>query len=592
MAMYIGIIGVLVLVYISTFAYRLLHNINAARSIGLPFLIYPVNQNNIIWLLTSVPLRPWLRRILPTRIYNRLTLVIYGWEFYEKRRPFDEYAAPQGDDRSFFLATCGTLELWTADPVVASEVLQRTGDFNIPPITGLLFAQFGHNVFTTNGARWAKQRKVVASVINERISKTVFDATVCQTTDMLDELLLAASEKKKSFVESNELFDMIRRITIHVLSEAGMGAKAPWRSRDNEKPDPGFDTTYIEASKVVMSAITGPIVIPISILLNWPSWLPGHQNLKQLGISKREFSRHTKSLLDKERQRTFKDKTALRRSNIMSQLLQASAEQGNTDNNLSEEELNGNLFLFTAAGFETTANIISHAIILLVRYPKWQEWLFEEVDNLMPTDVREDPEYTSVVPRVTRIMAVMFETLRLYSPIIRMLRTNDAPQELKMSKGVIHLPANSAVTINIIALHLDPEVWPNINRCSDPSWVGDDDQVLPDESTFRPSRWINPDTAPRRLYQPPKGYFLPWSHGPRVCPGQKMAQVEFVAVILKLLQNYRIDAVPLAGEKREDVKRRLDKVMGGCIPKMTLVMEGIYDAGKTGGVPVRLTRRK
>ncbi|KAJ5617380.1 Cytochrome P450 [Penicillium hordei] len=275
----------------------------------------------------------------------------------------------------------------------------------------------------------------------------------------------------------------------------------------------------------------------------------------------------------------------------MSQLLQASAEQGNTDDSLSEE-LNGNLFLFTAAGFETTANIISYAIILLVRYPKWQEWLFEEVDNLMPTDVREDIEYTSVLPRVTRIMAVIFETLRLYSPIIRMLRTNDAPQELKTSKGVIYLPANSDVTINIIALHLDPEVWPNINRCSDPSWVADDDQVPSDESAFRPSRWVNPDTTPRRLYQPLKGYFLPSSYGPRVCPGRKMAQVEFVAVILKLLQYHRIDAVPLAGEQRKDVERRLDKVMSSCIPKMTLVMEGIYDAGKTGGVPVRLTRRK
>ncbi|KGO39614.1 Cytochrome P450 [Penicillium expansum] len=591
MPVYIGIIGTLVLVYFSAFAYRLLNNINAARSIGLPFLIYPVNQNNIIWLLTSVPLRPWLRRTLPTRIYNRLTLVIYGWEFHEKRRPFDEYAAPQGDDRSFFLATCGTLELWTADPVVASEVLQRTGDFKVPTITGLLLAQSGHNVFTTNGTRWAKQRKVVASVINERISKTVFDATVCQTTGMLDELILAASEKRGSSAESNELFDMIKRVTIHVLSEAGMGAKVPWRSQDGEKPMPGFKTTYIEASKVVMGAVAGPIVIPTNILLNWPSWLPGYQWLKQLGISKREFSMHTKSLLDKERHRTFKKKAALGRGNIMSQLLQASAEQGNTDDSLSEEELNGNLFLFTAAGFETTANTISYAIMLLIRYPKWQEWLFEEVDSLIPTDASETLQYTSILRRVTRIMAVMLETLRLYSPIIRILRTNDAPQALKTSKGVIHLPANSTVTINIIALHLDPEVWPDINRCSDPSWVADD-QRLSDESTFRPSRWINPDTSPRRLYQPPKGYFLAWSHGPRVCPGQKMAQVEFVAVMLKLLQHHRIDAVPLAGEQREDVERMLDTVMSGCIPKMTLVMEGIYDAGKTGGVPVRLTRRK
>ncbi|KAJ5502995.1 Cytochrome P450 [Penicillium fimorum] len=275
----------------------------------------------------------------------------------------------------------------------------------------------------------------------------------------------------------------------------------------------------------------------------------------------------------------------------MSQLLQASAEQENAEDSLSEEELNGNLFLFTAAGFETTANTISYAIMLLARHPRWQEWLFEEVDSLIPTGASEVPEYTSIVPRVTRIMAVMLETLRLYSPIIRILRTNDAAQELNTSKGMIQLPANSTVTINIISLHLDPEVWPDINQCSDPPWVAAENQVLPDESAFRPSRWINPDTVPRRLYQPPKGYFLTWSYGPRVCPGQKMAQVEFVAVILKLLQHHRIDAIPIAGEEREDVEQRLDKVMSGCIPKMTLVMEGIYDARKTGGVPIRLTRR-
>ncbi|KAJ5502994.1 Cytochrome P450 [Penicillium fimorum] len=234
MPIYVSIIGTLVLVYLSVFAYRLLHNIKAARRIGLPFLVYPISQNNIIWVLTSVPLRPWLRRTLPTRIWNRLTLVIYGWEFHEKRRPFDEYAAPQGDDRSFLLAGCGTLELWTADPVIASEVLQRTSDFKVPTITGLLLAQFGHNVFTTNGARWAKQRKVIASVINERISKTVFDATICQTTGMLDELLLTASEKERGFAESNVLFDMIKRGHNSCASRGRYGHKGCMESRFRE----------------------------------------------------------------------------------------------------------------------------------------------------------------------------------------------------------------------------------------------------------------------------------------------------------------------------------------------------------------------
>lgn len=587
----VGIIGALVLLYLSIFAYRLSRNVSAAKCIGLPVLVYPMEPNNIIWLLISVPLRPWLTRTLPTRIWNRLTLTIYGWEFYEKRRPFDEYAAPQGDPRSFLIASCGGLELWTADPIIATEVLRRPDDFKMPALTGLLLGQFGHNVLTTNGERWAKQRKVVASVINERISKIVFDATICQTTGMLDELLFTGTEKEWVSAESIEMFDMIKRITIHVLSEAGMGTKIPW-GKDDMKPEPGLNMTYIEACKVVMESVTGPIVIPTFLLLNWPSWFPGRQRFRRLGIGKREFPLHTKALLDQERQRAWNDGIAVKRGNIMSQLLQASAEQGNTEKSLSEEELHGNLFLFTAAGFETTANTLSYAIVLLARYPKWQEWLFEEVDNLMSTDSSEVPEYAAVFPQVTRIMAIMFETLRLYTPVVHVLRTNETPQELKTSKGVIRLPANSSVVIDNIALHLDPSVWPNVNHCSDPTWVDAEDKVLPDEYAFRPSRWINPVGSTRRIYQPPKGYFLPWGYGPRVCPGQKMGQVEFAAVMLKLLQHHRIEAVPLFGEKRGDVDQRLDKLLSSSVPKMTLVMDGIYDACKTGGVPMRLTWRR
>ncbi|KAJ5791569.1 uncharacterized protein N7518_008580 [Penicillium psychrosexuale] len=588
----VGIVGALVLIYLTNFAYRLFRNIRAAKSIGLPYLVYPIDPSNIIWLLTSVPLRPWLKRILPKQIWERLTLTIYGWEFYEKRRPFDEYAAPQGYRKSFLVASCGPLELCTADPILAAEVLQRTDDFKMPPIAGLLLGQFGHNVLTTNGERWAKQRKVVASVINERISKTIFDATICQTTGMLDELLLIGTDRERVSAESTKMFDMIKKITIHVLSEAGMGAKAPWKSTDGEKPGSGFKMTYIESCKSVMASVTGPIIIPTTILLNWPSWIPGYRKMKQLGIAKREFPMHTEILLNQERRRVWDKKTSSGQSNIMSQLLQAAEKQENEANPLSKEELNGNLFLFTAAGFETTANTLSFAIVLLARYPGWQEWLFEEVDVLMPTDVLETPEYSSVFPRATRLMAVMLETLRLYTPVVHVLRTNETPQELRTSDDMISLPANSSVVINHIALHLDPDVWPDINRCSDPSWVHTDDNELPDECTFRPSRWINPLGSARRIYQPPKGCFLPWGHGPRICPGQKMGQVEFVAVMLKLLQRHRIDAVPLIEEEPREVEQRLDGLLNNSVPKMTLTMDGIYDVDITGGVAMRLTSRK
>jgi hypothetical protein len=148
------------------------------------------------------------------------------------------------------------------------------------------------------------------------------------------------------------------------------------------------------------------------------------------------------------------------------------------------------------------------------------------------------------------------------------------------------------VVIDNIALHLDPEVWPDINPYSDSSWVTVDDKVFPDECTFCPSRCIDPVGSTRRIYQPPKGYFIPLGHGPRVCPGQKTRQIEFAAVLLKLLQRYRIDAVPLIGKGLRDVEQRLDKMLNNSISKMTLILDGIYDAGKNEGVRMRLSRRR
>ncbi|WXC56491.1 hypothetical protein SNK03_002425 [Fusarium graminearum] len=39
----------------------------------------------------------------------------------------------------------------------------------------------------------------------------------------------------------------------------------------------------------------------------------------------------------------------------------------------------------------------------------------------------------------------------------------------------------------------------------------------------------------------PTGAFLPWAAGPRVCPGKKFSQVEFVAVLASLLKEYTVE---------------------------------------------------
>ncbi|KAK0940387.1 hypothetical protein LTR91_027204, partial [Friedmanniomyces endolithicus] len=79
----------------------------------------------------------------------------------------------------------------------------------------------------------------------------------------------------------------------------------------------------------------------------------------------------------------------------------------------------GNLFVFGAAGFDTTANTLSYALVLLARYPAWQAWLVEEVDRIFPAQPTSEQqlEYSAVFPQATRTLAFMYETLRLYTPL-------------------------------------------------------------------------------------------------------------------------------------------------------------------------------
>jgi len=86
---------------------------------------------------------------------------------------------------------------------------------------------------------------------------------------------------------------------------------------------------------------------------------------------------------------------------------------------------------------------------------------------------------------------------------------------------------------------------------------------------------------------------LTWSAGPRVCPGQKMAQVEFTAVVLALLRKHRIGIVQLEGETTAQMDARLDMIMKKSISILTLQMDGVYDVeeGSGKGLKMRLSTR-
>ncbi|KAK5166540.1 uncharacterized protein LTR77_008083 [Saxophila tyrrhenica] len=579
--------AVLVTAYASTFVYRFTRGWIDGRKTGFPLVLLPLDPNWLPWMIVSVPWRKWLQKNLPRSIYQRVVLSIYGWEFWEKTAPYDELAAPQGDRKNFLLVSCGRLELWTCDSAIVAEVLSRPKDFNQLDIGNFILNKFGDNILTTDGDRWARHRKVVAGVINERISKSVFDETVVQARGLLDQI--QTDSNGTSAIETNKAFDWAKKITMQVLSGAGMGTQLPWNNEGHEKPAPGFKQTYSQSVTHVISNIAGPLLLPQWFLLNYPSWAPGYSVLKPLGIAIEEFPIHTDRLLQDERRRA-REEGGSSKSNILSQLLEASdssEKQSAKSAPLSDRELRGDLFIFTAAGFDTTANTISYAFVLLARYPKWQDWLFEEVDDILPNDPNEELDYIATFPRATRTLAFMLEVLRLFTPLNHIAKQAQTPQPLHTPGKTYWLPANTTMYINVVPLHRDPAVWRGLNLPEGETSAKDD------ELHFRPNRWTNPSGSAQVLYQPAKGTYVPWSAGPRVCPGQKMGQVEFVAVFLTILRTHRIDAVALGEESKQVMNKRLDARMEKSHSLLTLQMEDIYDVkGEDDGLKLRISRRK
>lgn len=94
--------------------------------------------------------------------------------------------------------------------------------------------------------------------------------------------------------------------------------------------------------------------------------------------------------------------------------------------------------------------------------------------------------------------------------------------------------------------------------------------------TWRPDRWIiaspNQGLGEEEFLELKSGTFLPWADGPRVCPGKKFAQVEFVAVMVGLFGfGARVDVADTSSkeEKRQAIMNNVeDVVLTGTTLKM------------------------
>jgi cytochrome P450 len=379
-------------------------NYYQARKLGLPILITPFALLNPFWALTQNYLAPifyFLSAHLPPPACYLFDFIHYStmdWNFHcryaSHSLPFKYYSP------AFLIVSPGETQLVISDPDAADDILSRVRkDFLKPKAMYGALEVFGPNVDSVNGEDWARHRRITTPPFNERNSGVVWKESLRQATDML-----------KSWIGKGEkgvtnTADSTLAVALHVLTGAGFGQTYDFDTSEVDQIPPGHSMSYRDALKVVLGNLYGTI-ITVALGTQLPSFL-FPKGVRDLQAAIIEFKKYMVEMVEGERM-TIKNRAG-EKDNLMSALLRASQGEAGAKgrNALSDEEILGNLFIYSFAGHDTTANTLVYAIMMLAADRKWQDWIGEEIDSVFQGKLSvEDWEYERDFPKLKRCLAL------------------------------------------------------------------------------------------------------------------------------------------------------------------------------------------
>lgn len=250
-----------------------------------------------------------------------------------------------------------------------------------------------------NGESWARQRRIIAPNLNERIMETVWAESFQQSGEMVDYFSKQTS--------TNETVNGLRSVAINVLGQAGYGQSQTWNVEGIPVAQDG-KWTYFGAISVIIDYITVSAFVNSRLMRAF--FMP--KAVQKIGVAMQQAPIKADEMLEKERSHFASGSET--KDNMMSMLVRLGVqgdpgkESGAASSQyMTDDEIRGNLFIFTAAGFDTTANTMVYAVALLAAYPEWQLWLTEQLDEILGDTVVDEVEYASVYPKLTRCLALM-----------------------------------------------------------------------------------------------------------------------------------------------------------------------------------------
>lgn len=194
-------------------------------------------------------------------------------------------------------------------------------------------------------------------------------------------------------------------------------------------------------------------------------------------------------------------------NDLLSMLMEARDEE--TGQQMDDKLLRDEVATLMLAGHETTANALSWTWMLLAQHPEARQKLQSELQQVLqgrlPTieDLRS-LHYTNQVVK---------ESMRLYPPVSIFGR--EAARDCTI--GDYDVPQGTVIMISQWVMHRHPKYFEN-------------------PEAFQPERWT--EEFEKQL---PRGVYIPFGDGPRICIGKGFAQMEAALLLATIAQRFELD---------------------------------------------------
>ncbi|KAF9261413.1 cytochrome P450 [Marasmius fiardii PR-910] len=486
-----------------------------------------------------VPLYIVLRRVLGTHPLDKIpgprspswrtgyfeeVFGVKGFDFHFKMA--DRYGPTFS-----FKTVYGERQLYTFDPKAMNHILvksQGTLYEETPAFLESFRLMFGGGLLGSRGEPHRKQRKMMTPVFSIAHMREMVPIFYEVTHRLQKSLILKVQDGPKEI----DMLSWMGRTALELIGQSGFGYSFDDLA-DEERAHPFvvalkalpplfsrafFARTYI--LPYVSHIGTASMRRFVARLLPWKDFQEG----KGMADYVWELSRE---ILEEKRSTVNRLGKELGGKDILSVLVQEN-EKASGEDRLSENELIAQMSTLIFAAMDTTSNALARILSQLTAHPEVQEKLREEIDNAFQDG---DVSYDQLVS-LPYLDAVARETLRLYPPIHRLLRTTLKDTVLPLSHPVtctdgsivkeIPLPRNTDIFISIANSNRDKSVW------------GDD------ADEWKPERWLEPLPSKVIDVRIPGVYshLMTFNGGGRSCIGFKFSQLEMKVVLSVLVRTF------------------------------------------------------